>query len=68
MTLSLSYVRYVQDQCVGKKPDEIKHDGTDLVKACCSAKELFSCHYRDKPSIKPCKDSPPIDKQNKSFW
>jgi hypothetical protein len=65
---------YVQDVCVNKKVNEIT--GTidnavesDLTPTCCSAKPLISCHYRDKPSVIPCKESPAIDKgKRKSFW
>ena len=35
---------------------------------CCSVEPLVSCHYRDKPSVIPCKDSPPIDSGQRSFW
>ena len=35
---------------------------------CCLAKPNVICHYRDKPSIIPCRDSPPIDKNRPSFW
>ncbi|CAB9500246.1 Nucleotide-diphospho-sugar transferase [Seminavis robusta] len=60
---------YLNEQCINRKPDEIHiPKGDDFVSTCCSNTALFSCHYRDKPSIKPCKDSPPIDKGGKSFW
>ena len=35
---------------------------------CCAAEPIVTCHYRDKPSKIPCKDSPPIDKNGISFW
>ena len=35
---------------------------------CCLAKPIITCHFKDKPSIIPCKDSPPIDKGHQSFW
>ena len=35
---------------------------------CCSAKPIVKCHYRDKPSIIPCTDSPLIDRDGISFW
>ena len=60
---------YVNDQCVGKTTSEIlpgKHAG--VVDACCSAEPLFTCHYSDKASIKSCRDSPPKDKGQGSFW
>lgn len=34
----------------------------------CAEEALVSCHYRDKPSVISCKDSPPLDKKAKSFW
>ncbi|VEU34026.1 unnamed protein product [Pseudo-nitzschia multistriata] len=36
--------------------------------SCCRAEPLVRCHYRDKPSILPCPDSPPIDEDGGSFW
>lgn len=35
---------------------------------CCLRKPNITCHYRDKPSMIPCKDSPPIDAGRPSFW
>jgi hypothetical protein len=35
---------------------------------CCLAKPDIQCHYRDKPSVIPCRESPPIDKGRPSFW
>ena len=35
---------------------------------CCLAQPNIICHYRDKPSKIPCRDSPPIDKGKRSFW
>jgi hypothetical protein len=62
---------YVQDQCVHKKVDDIPgltKDTSAFVSTCCSAEPLISCHYRDKPSKNPCRDSPPIDKGKPSWW
>ncbi len=39
-----------------------------LVQPCCLTEPKIVCHYRDKPSKIPCKDSPPIDKGKRSFW
>jgi len=58
---------YLNEQCISKPLADIEVSG-DFVSTCCSAKALLSCHYRDKPSKKPCKDSPPIDAGKKSFW
>jgi len=43
---------------------------TDKLKGknCCAAAPVVTCHYRDKPSKIPCKDSPPIDKDARSWW
>jgi hypothetical protein len=35
---------------------------------CCLPKPNITCHYKDKPSKIPCKDSPAIDKRGKTFW
>jgi len=63
---------YVSDECVHKKAMDILSGtsaaGGDIVSACCSAESLFTCHYKDKPSIKSCADSPPKDKYGSSFW
>jgi hypothetical protein len=59
---------YVQEQCVHRTTTEIGATTNEFVGTCCSAEPLVSCHYRDKPSKIPCKDSPPIDKGKPSFW
>lgn len=64
---------YVHDKCVAKTAKEIVGQAAivqrgNLVAPCCSAEPIFSCFYKDKPSKKPCKDSPPIDHNGKSFW
>lgn len=60
----------VKDQCVGKTYHEIRNSSQsqDLVAACCMPEGTIICHFRDKPSKIPCKDSPPIDKGSPSFW
>ena len=50
----------IQNKAVGSMPD--------VPGSCCLAEPKFECHYRDKPSKLPCKDSPPIDKGKPSFW
>jgi hypothetical protein len=59
---------YVQDKCIGKVRADIPTGHADLPSTCCAAAPLFSCHYKDKPSLKPCRDSPPIDKGKSSWW
>lgn len=61
---------HVNDKCVGGSIETIFADGIvgDLTSACCSAKPLVVCHFRDKPSKIPCKKSPNIDVGRPSFW
>mmetsp|Transcript_28209 Transcript_28209/g.76462 ORF Transcript_28209/g.76462 Transcript_28209/m.76462 type:complete len:98 (+) Transcript_28209:1-294(+) len=63
---------YLQDSCRNKSeleiPDTVAKGTADASKQCCSATPLITCHYRDKPSIISCLDSPPIDEGAKSFW
>ena len=65
---------YVQDKCIGSTVGEIMPGHKDgdttpsILSSCCSVEALVSCHYRDKPSKIPCKESPPIDKGKPSFW
>jgi hypothetical protein len=69
---------YVNDQCIDKAVHDIDNSNngntavttssSSIVESCCSAEAIFSCHYRDKPSIKPCKTSPSIDKGKASWW
>lgn len=59
---------YVHDQCLHKKPEDIPVENGDFAAGCCLPKPVFGCSYRDKPSKHPCYDSPPIDKDGKSFW
>ena len=66
---------FVHDQCM----DENKNKASSLLEtsggnssttaeSCCSREALFRCHYRDKPSIKPCKDSPAHIADKPSWW
>lgn len=56
---------WVQGSCVQNK--EITASES-LQQSCCLAEPKFECHFRDKPSKYPCKDSPPIDKGRASWW
>lgn len=58
---------YVQDKCIAHSASNIA-GSSDLPSACCVAEPLFSCHFRDKPSMKPCPESNPIDKGKASWW
>ena len=57
---------YMNKLCTGSKAI----DALDVtqVSSCCSAEPRVECHYRDKPSVISCKDSPPIDQGRPSFW
>ena len=58
---------FVGEQCVQTKVDEI--DIVDSLSTfCCANEPIISCHYRDKPSIQPCSQSPPLDKDQPSWW
>ena len=68
---------YLQESCHGSTASKIlgKEEGTEeaiehgsLIAPCCSVEPIFECFYSDKPSMKPCKDSPALDKGKKSFW
>ena len=58
---------YVSEKCIAKSVQEI-HNDNPLQNECCLVSPLVVCHYRDKPSIKPCRESPPIDKGRPSWW
>jgi hypothetical protein len=64
---------FVLDVCMQTEADRIAGFEEDSIKACCSAAPLATCHYRDKPSKHPCRDSPSLDtdrhgKPFPSFW
>lgn len=66
---------YLKETCVGntistileKKEGEAVENGS-LLTPCCSVDPIFECFYSDKPSMKSCKDKPPLDEGKKSFW
>jgi len=64
---------YVADSCIAHTKQEIvgNHalDVEDhLSEPCCLAEPNIVCHYRDKPSKVPCRESDPIDAGRPSFW
>jgi hypothetical protein len=62
---------FAKDECTGKTVSDIVGDGSEgrgMSEHCCSADPIVVCHFRDKPSSIPCKDSPPIVKNKPSFW
>jgi hypothetical protein len=60
---------FVNEECVSKPLGKILiRDDANLSAQCCLAEPRIVCHYRDKPSKVPCKDSLSIDKDALSFW
>lgn len=61
---------YLQDKCMDTKLSDISLEpgGNSMVESCCSAESLFTCHFRDKPSTRPCRDSPALDNNGQSWW
>lgn len=57
---------YVKDSCEGESVEEQVQ--SELKHSCCSLEPLVTCFYKDKPSIVPCRDSPSIDVNGRSFW
>jgi len=46
-----------------------RSDTPDLLASnCCSATPLIRCHYKDKPSVVPCRQSPSFRNGATSFW
>ena len=48
-----------------------RHNATTVVagvEAWCTAQPVPRCHYRDKPSVIPCRDSPAFENNAPSFW
>jgi hypothetical protein len=56
--------KFFQQMGLWYKKEGCQTDGED----CCLAKPNIICHYRDKPSIIPCRDSNPLHPGKKSFW
>ena len=67
---SQTCIQSTKKAILGGESDQGKGNGEDgvLFQPCCMAEPEIVCHYRDKPSKVPCKDSPPIDKGRPSFW
>ena len=63
---------HVNDECVDKTLDEIVAGASRAKQSipvhCCSLEPIVRCHYRDKPSIIPCSEYPPIEKEAPSWW
>jgi hypothetical protein len=56
---------YVNDKCTPDGTQDVAensnatNDSSTMVQQCCAAEPIIRCHFRDKPSIIPCNDSPP---------
>eukprot|EP00804_Cyclotella_cryptica_P000987 CCRYP_012341-RC/>CCRYP_012341-RC protein AED:0.07 eAED:0.07 QI:286/1/1/1/0.83/0.85/7/369/700 len=62
---------YLHGTCIGSEAKEIvsgSNANDVMINKCCSIEPLTKCYYRDKPSVIPCKDSPPKDNGGVSFW
>mmetsp|Transcript_1784 Transcript_1784/g.3441 ORF Transcript_1784/g.3441 Transcript_1784/m.3441 type:complete len:608 (-) Transcript_1784:88-1911(-) len=64
---------YVDNKCIGEEmidrfSSDIEAKDGELIGPCCSATAIFSCHFSDKPSKLPCRESPKMDKRGKPFW
>jgi hypothetical protein len=68
---------FVTDKCSGNAitgqtvSQILGHGGEDasaISEHCCAAEPIVVCHFRDKPSVIPCTESPPIVKNMASFW
>lgn len=62
---------HVKSVCVGGEMLSQFGNSTKgrMLEACCSSQPLVSCHFRDKPSLIPCKDSPAFENSRRgSFW
>lgn len=57
---------YLQETCVNVRSSSEMPQGDP--KNCCAVAPILTCHFCDKASKIPCKDSPPIDKGGKSWW
>lgn len=59
---------YVAETCTTVDTADGVRTLLDQNKGCCITTPEVTCHYMDKPSKIPCKESPPIDKNGQSFW
>ena len=56
---------FTKDGCMSRNTNTSMGMGS---KPCCLASPNITCYYRDKPSIIPCRESPPTEKGLPSFW
>ena len=58
---------FLPDECGNDVLTEKRTDGGGLAE-CCKAEPVISCHFKDKPSIIRCDESPDRDKGGRKFW
>jgi len=56
---------YAHETCINQQhsSDSVKTQGN-----CCAREPLIRCHYRDKASVIPCRQSPSFSENGESFW
>lgn len=64
---------YVTKRCIGERTAAMMLQGLPgqyLSKVCCYEKPFARCHFRDLPSVIPCRKSPEFNKgaDKPSFW
>jgi hypothetical protein len=61
---------YVAEQCrnVPVHQMQLLESSSTVVSTCCLMEPNVTCHYSDKPSVRPCHGSPKIDPTGRSFW
>lgn len=56
---------YAQETCI----DQQQSSASVKTQAnCCAREPLIRCHYRDKASVIPCRQSPSFSENGESFW
>jgi hypothetical protein len=66
---------FVRDVCLQKPSNEanvnasrMEKDDNSVIRNCCLRDPDIRCHFRDKPSVIPCKESPAAGLIGTSFW
>jgi len=59
---------YLPDDTCSNEQLTDKRTDVAYLTGCCAAEPIISCHFKDKPSIVKCDDSPDRDKGGKKFW
>ena len=59
---------YVSDTCTAVDTSSAVQSLGAQASSCCVTEPVVTCHFMDKPSKIPCRDSPAIDAHGRSFW